>query len=76
MPENIFELSVGAGVALLLIKEFVAFSTAQKKEREMQAMEARLNKIDDTLARVSLTLEKLTILLEVVLKERSCNHES
>ncbi len=68
--ENIFELSVGAGLALLLIKEFVSYSNNQKKERDMQVLESRLNKLDVAVEKISLSLEKLVILSEIAMKER------
>ncbi len=68
--ENIFELSVGAGLALLLIKEFVSYSNNQKKERDLQLLESRLNKLDIAMEKISLSLEKLVILSEIAMKER------
>ncbi len=68
--ENIFEVSVGAGVALLLIKEFITYSNNQKKERDMQVLESRLNKLDVAVEKISLSLEKLVILSEIAMKER------
>jgi hypothetical protein len=69
MPD-IFQLSVAAGVTILLIKEFIAYSTAQKKAKEMDLLESRLSSIEEAVGRISLSLEKLTMLLEFTLKER------
>ncbi len=71
MPENLFEFSVAAGVALMLIREFIMYANGQKKERDMQALELRLNKIEEATGKISLSLEKLTILLDILIKERT-----
>jgi hypothetical protein len=69
MPD-IFQLSVAAGVTILLIKEFIAYSAAQKKAKEMELLEARLSSIEEAVGRISLSLEKLTMLLDFTLRER------
>jgi hypothetical protein len=69
MPD-VFQLSVAAGVTILLIKEFIAYSTAQKKAKEMELLESRLSSIEDAVGRISISLEKLTMLLEITLREK------
>lgn len=62
--EAFAQLTAGGALAVLLVREFSAHSRRTRADTEMRAMREAVSAQQETLAKITIALERLTLILE------------